>query len=177
MDDILVVNDNVVLSLGDTAVIPSRVTYENGEIKVDFGDTTYPVERSTIQPEFVTLNKSCVIISYYGEQNRITLVAGCMVDADTMKMKWGPIHEYSEDYIFHDIIGLTYNRFIVVHARVPWWTESDPVKRQHDPRLKEKVTDSNLHYGLGYVNPDLTVYVPKIETIKKDSFGFMDMAQ
>ena len=64
-----------------------------------------------------------------------------------------------------------------MHARVPWWTESDPVKRQHDPRLKEKVTDSNLHYGLGYVNPDLTVYVPKIETIKKDSFGFMDMAQ
>ena len=182
VDDLLVVEDNIVLSLGDTAVIPSRVTFENNKINVEWGNITYPVGRSTIQPEFVTLNKSCVIISYYGVENRITAVAGCMEDPETMQMRWGNIVEYSEDYIFHDIIGLTGTRFIVTHARVPWWYASngkvDVLERQRNPdKYTKKPDDSRLRYGLGIVNPDLSVEIPEIKIINKDSFGFMDMAQ
>ena len=181
VDDILVLGDNIVLSLGDTAVIPSRVSFDDGKINVEWGDITHPTNRSSVQPEFVTLNKSCVIMSYYGVENRITAVAGCMDDFETMHMRWGKIVEYSEDYIFHDIIGLTGTRFIVTHARVPWWSGSenvDVLERQRNPdKYAKKPDDSRLRYGLGIVHPDLSVEIPEIKIINKDSFGFMDMAQ
>ena len=90
--------------------------------------------------------------------------------------------EYSEDYIFHDIIGLTGTRFIVTHARVPWWYASngevDVLERQRNPdKYAKKPEDSRLRYGLGIVHPDLSVEIPEIKIINKDSFGFMDMAQ
>ena len=182
VDDLLVLEDNIVLSLGDTAVIPSRVSFEDGKINVEWGEITHPTNRSSIQPEFVTLNKTCVVMSYYGVGNRITAVAGCMDDVETMHMRWGEIVEYSEDYIFHDIIGLTGTRFIVTHARVPWWYASngqvDVLERQRNPdKYAKKPEDSRLRYGLGIVHPDLSVEIPEIKIINKDSFGFMDMAQ
>ena len=94
VDDLLVLEDNIVLSLGDTAVIPSRVSFEDGKINVEWGEITHPTNRSSIQPELVTLNKSCVIMSYYGVGNRITAVAGCKDDVETMHIRWGEIVEY-----------------------------------------------------------------------------------
>ena len=173
VDDLVVVEDNIVLSLGDTAVIPSRVSFEDGKINVEWGEITHPTNRSSIQPEFVTLNKSCVVMSYYGVGNRITAVAGCMDDVETMHMRWGEIVEYSEDYIFHDIIGLTGTRFIVTHARVPWWYASngevDVLERQRNPdKYAKKPEDSRLRYGLGIVHPDLSVEIPEIKIINKN---------
>ena len=176
VDDILILNGNVVLSFGDNHAIPARVQYINNKIEVEFGEITWAYSLSTIQPEIMNLNESCVICSYYGVKNRITLVAGCLTD--NLSMVWGENIEYSDDYIFHDIVGFTGERFMVVHARVPWFDEEgkvDILERQRHPEVY--ATDSRLHYALGYVYPNLTVSVGPIMTIEKDSYGFMDMAQ
>lgn len=176
VDDILIVDKNVVLSFGNNQAIPARVTYENNEISVEFGIITNPYKLGTIQPEIMNLNESCVICSYYGRGNRITLVAGCLTE--NLNMTWGENVEYSDDYIFHDIAGFTGEKFMVVHARVPWFGAEggkvDVLERQRHPDVY--ATDSRVHYGLGTVYPNLTVSVGPIMTIEKDSFGFMDMA-
>ena len=188
VDDLVVLNGNIVLSLGNTNCVPSRVNYVNDSIQVEFGEVTQPIPLMNVQPEMRVLNESCVIISYYGVENRITLVAGCLTDADSgMAMRWGEIHEYSEDYIFHDVIGFSGTKFMVVHARVPWWAASsqseddamlDKYERQKRAmRENSKKTDSRLHYGLGTLHANLSVTVGEIKTIEKNSFGFMDMAQ
>ena len=128
----------------------------------------------------MALNDTCVIISYYGVENRITLVCGCLVGDDHgMEMRWGEIYEYSEDYIFHDIVGFNGEKFMVVHARVPWWSSEklSPKERQYIAMTSRKETDSRLHYGLGTMYANLSVSVGEIHTIEKNSFGFMDMAQ
>ena len=38
VDDLIVLQGNIVLSLGSKRVIPARVTFENGEIGVVFGN-------------------------------------------------------------------------------------------------------------------------------------------
>jgi len=181
VDDILVLNGNVVLSLGSNEVIPARVWMEGNEIKYRFGNYSIPYSMATIQPEMMELNDTCVVISFYGRGNMITVVAGCLTDEDDgLGMVWGPPLEYSVDYIFHDIVGLDSHKFIVVHARVPWFDlkDLDPEERQRVAMgPNPKVTDSTLHYGLGTVYDNLTVSVGPIKQILRDSFGFMDMAR
>lgn len=180
VDDLVVLDGNLVLSLGNTHCIPSRVSFVNDTIHVEFGNITQPIPRNNIQPEMMALNDTCVIISYYGIENRITLVGGCLVGDDHgMEMRWGEIYEYSEDYIFHDIVGFNGEKFMVVHARVPWWSSEklSPKERQYIAMTSRKETDSRLHYGLGTMYANLSVSVGEIHTIEKNSFGFMDMAQ
>lgn len=179
VDDLIVLQGNIVLSLGSNHVIPARVTFENGEIGIVFGNYSVPTPIGSIQPELMALNESCAIMSYYGRNNIITAVAGCLTGDEDMNMVWGPIYEYSEDYIFHDIVGLSSNKFIVAHARVPWWYDEnvDVYDRQLHPENYPKPTDSTIHYGLGTVYDNLTLSVGEIKQIKKDSFGFMDMAR
>ena len=172
----LVLRDNIVLGFGNNQAIPARVDYVDGAITVEFGPVSNPYTLSTIQPEIMNLNESCVICSYYGKKNRITLVAGCI--DDDMRMTWGENVEYSDDYIFHDIAGFSGERFIVVHARIPWFAgNGDILERQRHPELYSKASDNRVHYGMGRVYPNLTVSVDEIMAIEKDSFGFMDMAQ
>lgn len=188
IDDLIVLNGNIVLSLGNKHCVPCRVEYVNNSIQVEFGKTTQPIPMMTIQPEMRVLNDTCAVISYYGVNNRITLVAGCLTDNDNgMEMRWGEIHEYSDDYIFHDIIGFSGTKFMVVHARVPWWSASSQMgksallnnaERQMEAMDKNsKKTDSRIHYGLGTLHANLSVSVGEIYTIDQNSFGFMDMAQ
>ena len=188
IDDLIVLNGNIVLSLGNKHCVPCRVEYVNNSIQVEFGKITQPIPMMTIQPEMRVLNDTCAVISYYGVNNRITLVAGCLTDNDNgMEMRWGEIHEYSDDYIFHDIIGFSGTKFMVVHARVPWWSASSQMgkstllnnaERQMEAMDKNsKKTDSRIHYGLGTLHANLSVSVGEIYTIDRNSFGFMDMAQ
>ena len=189
IDDLIVLNGNIVLSLGNMHCVPCRVDYVNNSIQVEFGKITQPIPRMNIQPEMRVLNDTCAIISYYGVENRITLVGGCLTDNENgMEMRWGEVHEYSEDYIFHDIIGFSGTRFMVVHARVPWWTASSQLEnnnpilniaeRQMEAMNKNsKKTDSRIHYGLGTLHANLSASVGDIYTIERNSFGFMDMAQ
>lgn len=188
IDDLIVLNGNIVLSLGNKHCVPCRVEYVNNSIQVEFGKTTQPIPMMTIQPEMRVLNDTCAVISYYGVNNRITLVAGCLTDNDNgMEMRWGEIHEYSDDYIFHDVIGFSGTKFMVVHARVPWWSASSQMgkstllnnaERQMEAMDKNsKKTDSRIHYGLGTLHANLSVSVGEIYTIDRNSFGFMDMAQ
>ena len=181
VDDILVLNDNVVLSLGSNEVIPARVWLEGDEIKCRFGNYTLPYDVATIQPEMMALNETCVIISFYGKGNIITAVAGCLTDEDDgLGMVWGPPLQYSTNYVFHDIVGLDSHKFIVVHARVPWFHTKD-MDIEEIQRLamgpNPKATDSTLHYGLGTVYDNLTLSVGPIKQILRDSMGFMDMAR
>ena len=188
VDDLIVLNGNIVLSLGNTNCVPCRVNYNNNTIRVEFGEITQPIPIMNIQPEMRVLNETCAVISYYGVENRITLVAGCLINKDQgMEMRWGEIHEYSEDYIFHDIIGFSGIKFMVVHARIPWWavsskrenrTYTDITERRIASMMKyKKITDSRIHYGLGTIHANLSISVGDIYTIDKNSFGFMDMAR
>ena len=96
VDDILVLNGNVVLSLGSNEVIPARVWMEGNEIKYRFGNYSIPYSMATIQPEMMELNDTCVVISFYGRANMITVVAGCLTDEDDgLGMVWGPPLELS----------------------------------------------------------------------------------
>ena len=161
----IVLQDNLVLSFGSNQAIPARVEFIEGEIKVEFGEPSYPYSFQTIQPELRRLNDSCAIVSCYhtGAGNQIALVAGCLT-SQNMNMTWGPLLDFSEDYTFHDLSSFTGDRFIVVHAQIPWFEGQNKV-------------DDRIHYGLGRVNPDLSVSVDPIQILELKSFGFLDMAQ
>lgn len=138
-----------------------------GKIEVEFGEYSTPYQVKTIQPEIMNLNQSCVICSYYGFKNMITAVAGCLRDG--LQMEWGENVVYSEDYIFHDIAGYSGEKFIVTHARVPWF------EGKADSLEGQKNSDNRIRYGLGTVHPNLTVSFAPIKILEIDSFGFMDM--
>ena len=164
------------------------MNYNNNTIRVEFEEITQPIPIMNIQPETRVLNETCAVISYYGVENRITLVAGCLINKDQgMEMGWGEIHDDSEDYIFHDIIGFSGTKFMVVHARIPQWAVSSKMENRTNTDITErriasmmkykKITDSQIHNGLGTIHANLSISVGDIHTIDKKSFGFMDMTR